>query len=195
MNEPTDDQLQLAQAALKKNRGLKPGEVPSQCVWVGNVASDVSKQDFRAVFEQYGQVTLIRMFPRSKCAFVTYQKSKSALSSLELEGKQLGSMCLTLNVGKASRHLWVGNIGAAVTEEDLRQAFSAHGTVESVRVLRANKCAFVNFASELDALKAAEEMNGVELGGQTIVINFQWAVRQDSHKKPFHKKAGPTHIS
>jgi hypothetical protein len=84
----------------------------------------------------------------------------------------------------------------------LRNAFSAHGTVESVRVLRANKCAFVNFTSEVEALKvlrvpfsltsslhvlshffrfshsqAAEEMNGAELGGQTIVINFQWAVR------------------
>src|SRR5205814_2940283 len=106
-------------------------------------------------------VFVICRFPRSKCAFVTYQKSKSALAALELEGKQLGSMCLTLNVGKASRHLWVGNVGAQVTEDDLRNAFSVHGAVESVRVLRANKCAFVNFASEADALKAAEEMNGI----------------------------------
>ncbi len=110
-------------------------------MWVGNVASDVSKQDFRAVFEQYGQVTLIRMFPRSKCAFVTFQKSKSALGSLELEGKQLGSMCLTLNVGKASRHLWVGNIGANVTEEvsPIFCVFSCH-SVELNQLCNALSC-------------------------------------------------------
>ena len=89
---------------------LQPGEIPSQCVWVGNVSPELTKEEFQAEFEKCGEVRLIRMFPRSKCAFVTFATPEAALASLALEGKLLGSMCLTLNVGKASRHLWVGNI-------------------------------------------------------------------------------------
>ena len=79
---------------------------------------------------------------------------------MALEGTQLGSMTLTLNIGMACRHLWVGNVEQSVSEFELKSAFERYGTVESVRVLRANKCAFVNFVKEEDACEAAENMNG-----------------------------------
>ncbi len=78
------------------------GEVASQCLWVGNVDPEISEADFKLVFEKYGPVQLIRLFPRSKCAFVTFQKPSHAIKALEMEGKQLGSMMLTLNVGKVT---------------------------------------------------------------------------------------------
>jgi len=154
--------------------------IPSQCVWVGNVAPEVTEEVFRKEFDIFGTVTQLRMFKKSRCAFVTFQTAKEAKDSLALEGKQLGSMKLTLNVGSASRHLWVGNVGPDVTEEALREAFGEFGEIESVRVLRANNCAFVNFSTADEALKAAEEMNGKALGEKELVINFQW---MDSHRK------------
>ena len=81
---------------------MPEGEVASQCLWVGNVDPEISQTEFKAVFEKYGPVQLIRLFPRSKCAFVTFQKPSHAIKALEMEGKQLGSMNLTLNVGKVS---------------------------------------------------------------------------------------------
>eukprot|EP00457_Paulinella_chromatophora_P006594 gb/GEZN01006613.1/.p1 GENE.gb/GEZN01006613.1/~~gb/GEZN01006613.1/.p1 ORF type:complete len:522 (-),score=31.45 gb/GEZN01006613.1/:73-1557(-) len=146
----------------------------SNCVWVGNVSPELSEDDFKKVFEEYGRVVLLRMFPRSKCAFITFQSSASALASLQLEGKLVAKMCLTLNIGKPSRHLWVGNIGDDVTDHQLRVTFEQYGNVESVRVLRANKCAFVNYLSETEAMRASEALNGSKVGGQNIVINFQW---------------------
>jgi hypothetical protein len=58
---------------------------------------------FRKVFDQFGDVLLVRMFPKSKCAFITYKNPQQALASLKLEGSRLGSMDLTLNVGKVRK--------------------------------------------------------------------------------------------
>lgn len=158
---------------------------------------EISEEDFEAEFRKFGNVKLIRMFPRSRCAFVTFETPEQALASQSLEDNMLGTMRLTLNVGRvgyretniidsitveltllqllqASRHLWIGNIGPSVDEDTLKKEFLPYGTVESVRVLRANKCAFVNLSSEEEALKAAENLNGRKVGEHEIVINFQW---------------------
>ena len=73
-------------------------KLASNCVWVGNVCPEISVDDFTKEFEVFGKITLVRMFPRSKCAFVTFETPEQALASKALEGKTLGSMDLTLNV-------------------------------------------------------------------------------------------------
>ena len=49
----------------------------------------------------------------------------------------------------------------------------------------------MNFASEEEACEAAENMNGSKLGGQEIVINYQWG---DNFKKGFNKR-GYVHVT
>lgn len=73
-------------------------------------------------------------------AFVTYKTQTAALAALDLEGTRLGSMNLTLNIGKvceflkeaegrthwavqASQQLWVGNISGPDAEAELQSAF------------------------------------------------------------------------
>jgi RNA recognition motif-containing protein len=73
------------------------------CVWVGNVAEDVKEDEFRHEFEAFGQVDVVRLFRKSKCAFVTFHSSDAAVKSLALEGKQMGSLKLTLNVAKVNQ--------------------------------------------------------------------------------------------
>jgi RNA recognition motif-containing protein len=121
---------------------------PSSCVWVGNVDSVIPEEEFTRLMAQYGTVKSVRLLPKSKCAFVTYQDPASALSSLALEGYTLGLLKLTLNVAMASRHLWVGNVAEAVSEHDLLVTFERFGPIESVRLLAKHRCAFVNFISE-----------------------------------------------
>lgn len=163
---------------------FEDGDLPSPCVWVGNCCSSVAPDEFRKEFEKFGEVVLVRLFPRSKCAFVTMRTSQQAINALKMEGKQMGSMNLTLNIGKASRHLWVGNVESNVSEIELRAIFETCGVVESVRILRTNKCAFVNFATENDAVRAAEQLNGAQVGEKKILVNFQW---DNAFKKPREK--------
>jgi RNA recognition motif-containing protein len=74
-----------------------------------------------------------------------------------------------------SKNLYVGNLPFTTTDEDLRDAFSAYGTVARVQVIsdretgRSRGFGFVEMESGGDA--AIEEMNGKELNGRALTVN------------------------
>lgn len=55
--------------------------IPSSCIWVGNVCPKVTEAEFRSEFSRFGPIRLLRMFPKSKCAFITYETSDQALAA------------------------------------------------------------------------------------------------------------------
>jgi RNA recognition motif-containing protein len=73
------------------------------------------------------------------------------------------------------KNLYVGNLPFTTTDEDLRDAFSAYGTVARVQVIsdretgRSRGFGFVEMESGGDA--AIEEMNGKELNGRALTVN------------------------
>jgi RNA recognition motif-containing protein len=76
-----------------------------------------------------------------------------------------------------STKLFVGNLDFKVTENDLHDAFAAHGTVVEANVVtdrttgRPRGFAFVTMGSPEEAQKAIEAMNGKELGGRALSVN------------------------
>ncbi|KAG2181383.1 hypothetical protein INT43_008966 [Umbelopsis isabellina] len=70
-----------------------------------------------------------------------------------------------------TRSLWIGNIDMSVAEDDLRQMFSPYGPIESLRLLTEKECAFINFVSLDDAVRAKDDVLGKLNGriGQCIV--------------------------
>lgn len=69
--------------------------------------------------------------------------------------------------------LWVGNVCAtSVTDKQLTQVFSKYGKLVGVRLLPEKYCAFVNYHSPEDASRALEKLQGVELGGQNLLIRY-----------------------
>ena len=73
--------------------------------------------------------------------------------------------------------LFVGNLDYTVTGDDLRAAFSAVGTVNDAVVIsdratgRSRGFGFVEMASEEEAKKAVEKLNGSDLKGRKINVN------------------------
>jgi len=73
--------------------------------------------------------------------------------------------------------LYVGNLPYTVRDEDLQQAFSAYGAVNSAKVMmerdtgRSKGFGFVEMGSDAEALAAVEGMNGQSLGGRSLVVN------------------------
>jgi RNA recognition motif-containing protein len=51
--------------------------------------------------------------------------------------------------------LWIGNIAKDIDEPHIRQEFEKFGPLESVRLLKKNRCGFVNFQNVQDAFHAA----------------------------------------
>lgn len=75
------------------------------------------------------------------------------------------------------RKLYVGNLPYSVTEDMLERAFSAHGRVESVKVItdrdtgRSKGFAFVEMSSDSEASAAISELNGADLDGRQMKIS------------------------
>ncbi len=73
--------------------------------------------------------------------------------------------------------LYVGNLPYTVRDEDLQQAFSAYGSVNSAKVMmeretgRSKGFGFVEMGSDAEAQSAVEGMNGQSLGGRSLVVN------------------------
>ena len=73
--------------------------------------------------------------------------------------------------------LYVGNLSFRTTGEELREAFSAVGTVESASVIedretgRSRGFAFVEMATPEEAAAAIEQFNGKDFAGRNLTVN------------------------
>ena len=73
--------------------------------------------------------------------------------------------------------LYVGNLPYTFRDEDLQQAFAAHGTVTSAKVMmerdtgRSKGFGFVEMGSDAEAQAAINGMNGQQYGGRGLVVN------------------------
>jgi len=73
--------------------------------------------------------------------------------------------------------LFVGNLSFNITENDLQDAFAAHGTVVEANLMmdratgRPRGFAFITMGSPEEAQKAIDALNGKELGGRALTVN------------------------
>ncbi|MBN2071659.1 MAG: RNA-binding protein [Candidatus Krumholzibacteriota bacterium] len=73
--------------------------------------------------------------------------------------------------------IYVGNMSFDTSESDLRTAFEAHGTVDSVNVItdrdtgRSKGFGFVEMSNDTEAQAAIDAMNDKELQDRTLKVN------------------------
>jgi RNA recognition motif-containing protein len=74
-------------------------------------------------------------------------------------------------------NIFVGSLPWSIEEADLRESFEAYGAVDSVKIItdkftgRSKGFGFVEMASDEEAQKAIDELNGATVDGRTIVVN------------------------
>lgn len=74
-------------------------------------------------------------------------------------------------------NIFVGNISRNVTEEDLREAFSAYGKISSVAILKdkfsgePRGFGFVEMPTQSEAEAAIAGLNGKEIKGRALTVN------------------------
>ena len=75
------------------------------------------------------------------------------------------------------RKLYVGGLPYSVSDRQLEELFSAHGTVDSARVIidrmsgRSKGFGFVEMSSQAEAQAAADALNGSDLEGRSLTVN------------------------
>ena len=76
-----------------------------------------------------------------------------------------------------SNKLFVGNLSFNTTENDLQDAFAAHGTVTEANLMtdratgRPRGFGFVTMSSAEEAQKAISALNGADLDGRSLTVN------------------------
>lgn len=74
-------------------------------------------------------------------------------------------------------NIYAGNLSFSMTEDELRDAFSAYGEVSSARIVtdretgRAKGFGFVEMPNDSEAKAAIEALNGTEIGGRSLNVN------------------------
>ena len=76
-----------------------------------------------------------------------------------------------------SVRIYVGNLNFKTSDQEIRDAFAAHGEVEEVFIAsdretgRPRGFGFVTMRDAKEAQSAIEQLNGADLGGRNIVVN------------------------
>ena len=76
-----------------------------------------------------------------------------------------------------SNKLFVGNLSFNTTENDLQDAFAAHGTVLETNLMmdretgRPRGFGFITMSSPEEAQKAIEALNGKSIDGRALTVN------------------------
>lgn len=87
--------------------------------------------------------------------------------------------------------IYVGNLNYSTTEDELRDAFSAFGTVTSVNIIKdrftdqSKGFGFIEMGDGEEAKKAIEGMNQQELGGRTIKVDEAKERKREFRKDRF----------
>jgi RNA recognition motif-containing protein len=74
-------------------------------------------------------------------------------------------------------NIYVGNLSYGMSENELRDAFSAYGEVSSVKILmdretgRSRGFAFVEMPNQNEAEAAVAQLNGKDLDGRALRVN------------------------
>ncbi|XP_057456301.1 flowering time control protein FPA [Lotus japonicus] len=157
---------------------------PSNNLWVGNLAPDVTDSDLMDLFAQYGALDSVTCYTSRSYAFVFFKRVDDAKAAKNaLQGFSLRGVSLKIEFAfpaKPCKQLWVGGISPAVTREDLEAEFHKFGKLEDFKFFRDRNTACVEFFNLDDATQAMKIMNGKRIGGEQIRVDF---LRSNSTKR------------
>lgn len=178
----------------KQQGGGDDSETPSNNLWVGNLAVDITDSDLMDLFAQYGALDSVTSYSSRSYAFVFFKRMEDAKAAKDaLQGTNFRGNPLKIEFArpaKPCKHLWVGGISPSLTKEELEEEFLKFGKIEDFKFLRDRNTAFIEFFRLEDASQAMRNLNGKRLGGEQIRVDFlrsqpsrreQWSDSRDGH--------------
>lgn len=158
------------------------GPVEGRTVWVGGLERGVKEETVRQAFAPYGDITSIKVL--DGYAFIRYTSAPEAATAISgMNGQVVGHTVVHTGLGRDDtgsdgslmgiRSVWVGNLPADTDERALSRAFAPYGAIESIRLVPAKHCAFVNFCRAEQAAAAVAELDGrLRVGEETVRVGY-----------------------
>uniref|UniRef100_A0A3P8X1E0 RNA-binding protein 14 n=1 Tax=Cynoglossus semilaevis TaxID=244447 RepID=A0A3P8X1E0_CYNSE len=152
-------------------------------LFVGNLPLDATQDELNKLFAPYGEIntcSLLRQY-----AFVTLKGEGAADRAIRhLDGKEYRGRPLVVEESRArppnSTKVFVGNISATCSADDLHGLFSSYGRVLDCDKVKARLCsnvgyAFVHMERKEEALVAIEALNGTMFKGRQLAVELSKA--------------------
>uniref|UniRef100_A0A673Y5P1 RNA-binding protein 14 n=1 Tax=Salmo trutta TaxID=8032 RepID=A0A673Y5P1_SALTR len=149
-------------------------------LFVGNLALDTSQEDLTQLFGPYGEVvtcSLLRQF-----AFIHLQGDGAADRAIrELNGREFRGRNLVVEESRGrplnSTKVFVGNLSAMCSAEDLQELFQTFGKVLECDKVKARLSssagyAFVHMERKEDAQQAIEALHGTTFKGRPLSVEL-----------------------
>ncbi|TID15776.1 hypothetical protein CANINC_004305 [Pichia inconspicua] len=158
------------------NFGAEISNVPSRTVYLGNIPNGISSHElFNHI--RSGTVESLKLIPSKNCAFVSFLDEKSATlfhSDAILKRLTINNHEIKIGWGKpsplspvvascvqrynATRNVYIGNLSPLTTEEVLQNDCVEFGEIDTIKILREKKIAFVHFTTVLAAIKCVQSL-------------------------------------
>ncbi|KAH3759347.1 hypothetical protein Pelo_8825 [Pelomyxa schiedti] len=173
-------------------------ETPSNELWVGNIAENVTPNDIKELFLEFCDNVSVIVKAEKCCAFVTLDtveqadKARLKRNDMDFHERKLSvhfrkprmstanptglmmdpSGARTSSVSNPpSRAVWIGDL-AVTSEEEITPLASQFGQIESLKFIATKKCCFINYLTEKEAADAVQGLQGKTIGGKTFKVNF-----------------------
>ncbi|XP_030636027.1 paraspeckle component 1 isoform X3 [Chanos chanos] len=143
----------------------RPGEktFTQRCrLFVGNLPTDITEEDFRKLFAKYGEANEVFINRDRGFGFIRLEtRTLAEIAKAELDGTVLKARPIRVRFATHGAALTVRNLSPVVSNELLEQAFSQFGPVERAIVVvddrgRPTGKGFVEFANKPSARKALD---------------------------------------
>ncbi|KAL9431790.1 hypothetical protein AB3S75_026898 [Citrus x aurantiifolia] len=188
----------MAPPPSKFNRAYDDKEAPpSSNLWVGNLSADTTDADLKELFGKFGALDKVTTYSSRSFAFVYFKRVEDAKAAKDaLQGSDFRGNPIKIEFArpaKPSKHLWVGGISQTVSKEELEEEFLKFGNIEDFKFLKDGNTAFVEYSRLEDAAEALKNINGRQIGGEQLRVDFlrsqpsrreQWPNSHDARDGP-----------
>ncbi|XP_059298912.1 flowering time control protein FPA [Lycium ferocissimum] len=165
-----------------------PVETPSNNLWVGNLAPDVTDADLTSLFQKYGPIDSVTSYSSRGFGFLYFKNMNDAKEAKDaLQGSFFHGNALRIEFAKPAKpckSLWVAGIGKSVSKEELEDQFKGFGKIQEFKFIRDRNTAYVDFARLEDAAEALKHMNGRKFSGEQIRVDYL-------RSQPTRREQGP----
>lgn len=157
---------------------MNPGVVSgtSRTVYLGNIPPETPAEEILNHVRS-GQIESVRLLPDKNCAFISFLDGSSAvhfhsdaiLKKLSIKGQDIkigwgkpsqvpSSVAMAVQQSGASRNVYLGNLPAEITEEEIREDLGKFGPIDTVKLVREKNIGFVHFLSIGNAIKTVTQL-------------------------------------
>jgi len=145
----------------------------------------LSTNDLKPYFTKYGEIEYLKIDSDKDVAYVKYKDPKDATKvKNEMNGKMVKTSEIQITffntevneemttVNTPTKSLLIDNMPIALSSSELIKKFSKFGPIESTKLFARKSGGVINFEKLDDAVKAKDKMNGFELNGSALKVNY-----------------------